>query len=86
MNFSQDILMVLLISVVANATNTELANNSNILLILLLAMYGNNNQNTCNCGCNRNLFNVWKIHKPWLPKDSKTALFGYIFITIYHKY
>ena len=58
MNFSQDILLVLLISILTNATGTELANNSTILLILLLALYGNtSNQSNCNCGCNnRTLF------------------------------
>ena len=59
MNFSQDILLVLLISIVANATGTDLANNSTILLILLMAMYGNTNQNNCGCVCsNRTLFNT----------------------------
>ena len=51
MNFSQDILLVLLISILASSTNTELANNTNILLILLLALAGNypNFNNRCQC-------------------------------------
>lgn len=57
MNFSQDILLVLLISILASSTGTDLANNSTILLILLLALSANNGQNYPNCGCNnRNLF------------------------------
>lgn len=59
MNFSQDILLVLLISVVASATGTDLATNSNILLILLLALYpsfNNGCQNSCGCSCNNRLF------------------------------
>lgn len=38
MTFSQDILIVLLIGVIAQATNTELATNTNFLLLLLLAL------------------------------------------------
>ena len=57
MNFSQDILMVLLISILASSTNTDLANNTNMLLILLLALSGNNgfNNGYCpnNCAGNR---------------------------------
>jgi len=49
MNFSQDILFVLLISVIANATNTDLATNTNFLLLLLLAL--SNNGGTSSCGC-----------------------------------
>ncbi len=59
MNFSQDILLVLLISILASATGTDLANNSTILLILLLALYPNNcynSQNSCGCACNNRLF------------------------------
>ena len=59
MNFSQDILLVLLMSILASATGTDLANNSTILLILLLALYPNNSynsQNSCGCGCNNRLF------------------------------
>ena len=60
MNFSQDVLLVLLISIIAGATNTDLANNTNILLILLLALAGNNGFNNCpqnNCMGNPRLFN-----------------------------
>ena len=71
MNFSRDILSVLLLSIFASSTGTDLANNSNILLILLLALSNNNscgcnngcnscnscnNCNSCNCGCNNRLF------------------------------
>lgn len=59
MNFSQDILLVILISTIATGTGTDLATNSNILLIILLALYcnyGNGCQNTCRCGFNNNLF------------------------------
>lgn len=38
--FSQEILFALLISVIASATNTDLANNTNFLLLLLLALAG----------------------------------------------
>lgn len=50
MNFSQDILLVLLISVIAQSSGTELATNTNFLLLLLLALSGSRNQcNTCGC-------------------------------------
>ena len=44
------ILFAILIAVIAQATNTNLANNTSILLLLLLALgaYGNNNNNN-NC-------------------------------------
>ena len=50
---SQNILFVLLLSVIANATDTNLNTNTNFLLLLLLALGGQNNfgsgccQNTC---------------------------------------
>lgn len=51
---SQSILFVLLMSVIANATDTNLNTNTNFLLLLLLALSGQNNfnggccsQNTC---------------------------------------
>ncbi|MBQ3493860.1 MAG: hypothetical protein IJA69_00420 [Clostridia bacterium] len=64
MNISQDIMLVLLISILTSANGTDLATNSNILLILLLALAGNNNgcgcnsccQNNCSCGCSGRLF------------------------------
>ena len=50
------ILFAILISIIAQATNTDLANNTSILLLLLLALgaYGQNNSCGCNngCGCN----------------------------------
>lgn len=48
MNFSQDILTVLLLSVFAQSTGTELSTNSNYLLLLLLALSSSGNS----CGCN----------------------------------
>ena len=47
------ILFAILISIIAQATNTDLANNTSILLLLLLALgaYGNNSSG---CGCNNN--------------------------------
>lgn len=55
MNFSQDILIVLLIAIFAQATGTELANNTNFLLLLLLALAGfNHGFGFNNCCCNNN--------------------------------
>ena len=46
------ILLALLISVIASATNTELSNNTNFLLLLLLALGAYNNRGSCcNQGC-----------------------------------
>lgn len=52
MNSSQDILLILLLSIFAQSTGTELSTNSNYLLLLLLALSANNNAGGCNnCGC-----------------------------------
>lgn len=61
-NFTQDVLFVLLIGVIASATDTDLATNTNILLLILLFLSGNSsccNNNCCNnsCSCN-NGFNL----------------------------
>ena len=45
------ILLALLISVIASATNTELSNNTNFLLLLLLAL-GAYNRGSC-CSSNQ---------------------------------
>ena len=52
MTFSQDILIVLLIGVIAQATNTELATNTNFLLLLLLALgaYRSGSSSSSNSG------------------------------------
>ena len=50
MNFSQDIVLVLLISIFAQSTGTELATNTNFLLLLLLALSAQN-QGCNQCGC-----------------------------------
>ncbi|MGI5842207.1 MAG: hypothetical protein ACOX6H_02810 [Christensenellales bacterium] len=54
MFFSNDILFAFLISVIASATNTDLATNTNILLLLLLALQGNNSGCCENRCCNPN--------------------------------
>lgn len=51
MSFTQDALLVLLIGLFANATNTDLATNTGFLFLLLLILLGNNNNNQC---CNNN--------------------------------
>ncbi len=56
MNFSQDILLVLLIGIIASATGTDLATNTNILLLLLLTLAGNSNNITNGCCCQNRLF------------------------------
>lgn len=51
--FSQDILLVLLLSIFASANDVELANNTNFLLLLLLVLsQSNTGCNPCNNGCN----------------------------------
>ena len=55
MNSTQNILFVLLLSVITSATDTNLNTNTNFLLLLLLALNGQNSlagynsctQNTC---------------------------------------
>ena len=55
------ILFAILISIIAQATNTDLANNTSIILLLLLALGAynqNGNNNSCGCGCNNNNCNI----------------------------
>ncbi len=54
MNFTILILFIILIGIIAQATNTDLANNTNILLLLLLALVGLNNNNNFNSCCSFN--------------------------------
>ena len=57
MNFSQDILLVMLIGIIASASGTDLATNTNILLLLWLALAGLPTTQTGTCGCSgRTLF------------------------------
>ncbi len=47
---NNEILLVLLLSVLTSATDTNLANNTNFLLLLLLALSNSNSS----CGCTSN--------------------------------
>lgn len=49
-NLSEEILLLLILGVVANANNVDLANNTSILLLLGLILFNSNNR--CGCGCN----------------------------------
>jgi len=49
---NQGILFALLLSVISNASDTNLNTNTNFLLLLLLAMNGQNNFGGCGCGQN----------------------------------
>ncbi|MCI6542736.1 MAG: hypothetical protein MR423_02955 [Firmicutes bacterium] len=53
MNFSNEILLVMLIGIIASATDTDLANNTNILLLLLLILLssGGCGYNSCCRSC-----------------------------------
>jgi len=53
MNLTNEILLVLLLSIFTSATDTDLNTNTNFLLLLLLILSGQmNNVNGCNtCGC-----------------------------------
>lgn len=50
-NFSEQLLLLILIGVFANANDVDLANNTTILLLLALILFNGSN-NTCGCGCN----------------------------------
>lgn len=53
MNFNAlYILIAIIISIIAQATNTNLANNTSILLILLLALGAYQNRDRNHCCCN----------------------------------
>ncbi len=47
MNFSNDILLVLLLGIVAEGNNVNLATNQSFLFLLLLILLGNNNHSHC---------------------------------------
>ncbi len=54
MNIQWAIILAIILSVIATATNVDLANNTTILLILLLAIAGFSTGNSnCCCGNNR---------------------------------
>ena len=56
---SQDILLVLLLSIFTSANDVDLSTNTNYLLLLLLVLSGNNGGcSSCNScsSCSRNLF------------------------------
>lgn len=58
-DFSQEILLVLLIGVIASATDTDLATNTNILLLILLFLSGQTGSSgsCCSSSCpNRTSF------------------------------
>lgn len=57
MTVSQALVIVLLISVWAGSTNTDLATNSNILIILLFALIALAGVTTINDNLNDNFFN-----------------------------
>ena len=61
MNFSNEILLVMLIGIIASATDTDLATNSNILLLLLLILLSTSGSGSCcstydSCGNRRTSF------------------------------
>lgn len=56
MSFSTDILLVLLLAIIAQATNIDLANNTTFLLLLLLILAGFNGGVQSNC-CSGNFLN-----------------------------
>ena len=58
MSISQALVIVLLISVWAGSTNTDLATNSNILIILLIALIALAEVTTLNDNINNNSTNV----------------------------
>ena len=56
-NFTQELLILFMLGVFANANDVDLANNTSILLLLALILF-NNNSNGCMCrnGCGGNNF------------------------------
>lgn len=61
MEFSNEILLVMLIGIIASATDTDLASNTNILLLLLLILLSNSGSSNCcssfdSCGNRRTSF------------------------------
>lgn len=56
MSFSTDILFVLLIAIIAQAANIDLANNTTFLLLLLLILAGLNGGINSHC-CSNNFLN-----------------------------
>ena len=52
MNLTNDILLILLLSVFTTATDTDLNTNTNFLLLLLLVLSGQSSCGCNSCGCN----------------------------------
>ena len=48
-NFTEEILLLIILGVFANANNVDLANNTSILLILALILFNSNHNNNCCC-------------------------------------
>ena len=61
MNLTNEILLVLLLSIFTSATDTDLNTNTNFLLLLLLVLSGqtniNNGWSICGCICTPNYCN-----------------------------
>lgn len=58
-NFSEQLLLLILIGVFANANDVDLANNTTILLLLALILFnGSGISNSNGCCCRNNLFGV----------------------------
>ncbi len=59
-NFSQELLLLIMIGVFANANDVDLANNTTILLLLALILFngGTDYNNSCCC---RNRYNYFGI-------------------------
>ncbi len=51
MSTSAEILALIFLSIIADAANVDLANNTTFLLLLLLALIGADDSNNCGCGC-----------------------------------
>ena len=59
-NFSQELLLLIMIGVFANANDVDLANNTTILLLLALILFNGGTEDNNSCCC-RNRYNNFGI-------------------------
>lgn len=59
-NFSQELLLLIMIGVFANANDVDLANNTTILLLLALILFNGGTEDNNSCCC-RNRYNYFGI-------------------------
>ena len=75
MFFSQDVLLILLLSIFTSTNDVDLNTNSNFLLLLLLVLSMDNGFLNNGCGCRGNRDFFWYIRSNFLTKKEVNIKF-----------